>query len=393
MKTISATFKIVTPMFLGDAEQKATSIRPPSIKGALRFWWRALNWKNAIEQNNGNEDAAVSWLHREEARLFGTAANDNTDTPSGQGVFLLKVKQKRLTTYRIGESIERKTTGIEYLMGQGLWHFRNKLTRDAIKEGQEFSVSLAFKPYIEPTDIDMIVKAFCLFGLLGGLGSRARHGFGSVAIQNVTSNEISLPCDFKLSQTQEGYISLIKQIVGTLSDVPLPPISAFSSLSKVNIVCEGDSPQSILSCVGKEMQLYRSYGRHGRVGGQAAEQNFQDDHDNVKNMTLQTPPRRTVFGLPHNYFFSSDGTNIEINAIHDKTEARRASPLLLHIHPIGRSHVAVHTLLQSLFLPQEAKVVVKNKQSRETVKLSPTVEYGVIETYLDRFQDAKRIIG
>lgn len=41
--TITATFEIVTPMFLGDADQKATSIRPTAIKGALRFWWRALN--------------------------------------------------------------------------------------------------------------------------------------------------------------------------------------------------------------------------------------------------------------------------------------------------------------------------------------------------------------
>jgi hypothetical protein len=45
MKTLQATYRIVTPMFIGDAEQKATDLRPPSIKGALRFWWRALNWK------------------------------------------------------------------------------------------------------------------------------------------------------------------------------------------------------------------------------------------------------------------------------------------------------------------------------------------------------------
>lgn len=35
MKTIEARFRIVTPIFIGDAEQKATAIRPPSIKGAL----------------------------------------------------------------------------------------------------------------------------------------------------------------------------------------------------------------------------------------------------------------------------------------------------------------------------------------------------------------------
>ncbi len=43
MTVITATYRVVTPMFIGDADQKATSLRPPSIKGALRFWWRALN--------------------------------------------------------------------------------------------------------------------------------------------------------------------------------------------------------------------------------------------------------------------------------------------------------------------------------------------------------------
>ncbi len=32
MKKLTATYRIVTPMFVGDAEQKATSIRPPSVK-------------------------------------------------------------------------------------------------------------------------------------------------------------------------------------------------------------------------------------------------------------------------------------------------------------------------------------------------------------------------
>lgn len=41
---ITATYRIVTPMFVGDANQQATEISPQSVKGALRFWWRALNW-------------------------------------------------------------------------------------------------------------------------------------------------------------------------------------------------------------------------------------------------------------------------------------------------------------------------------------------------------------
>jgi CRISPR-associated protein Cmr1 len=33
MTVISATYRVVTPMFLGDANQKATGLRPPSVRG------------------------------------------------------------------------------------------------------------------------------------------------------------------------------------------------------------------------------------------------------------------------------------------------------------------------------------------------------------------------
>ena len=40
---IRATYRIVTPMFCGGAEQQA-EFRLASFKGVLRFWWRALMW-------------------------------------------------------------------------------------------------------------------------------------------------------------------------------------------------------------------------------------------------------------------------------------------------------------------------------------------------------------
>ena len=45
METIEATFKVVTPMFMSGADQSQAELRTASIKGALRFWWRALAWE------------------------------------------------------------------------------------------------------------------------------------------------------------------------------------------------------------------------------------------------------------------------------------------------------------------------------------------------------------
>ena len=67
--TLTAEFKIVTPMFIGGADQSPSDgIRPPSVKGALRFWWRALNWGKFREAPGADDAAALRALHEEEVR-------------------------------------------------------------------------------------------------------------------------------------------------------------------------------------------------------------------------------------------------------------------------------------------------------------------------------------
>lgn len=95
---ISATYRIVTPMFIGDAEQQASDISPTSVKGALRFWWRALNWGRCLQHEGNNQAAALSFLHAQEAALFGGLPETVKDEQSGdkrqsggQGAFLLRV--------------------------------------------------------------------------------------------------------------------------------------------------------------------------------------------------------------------------------------------------------------------------------------------------------------
>ena len=41
---IEATYLVTTPVFCGGAHRERAELRPPSFKGVLRFWWRALSW-------------------------------------------------------------------------------------------------------------------------------------------------------------------------------------------------------------------------------------------------------------------------------------------------------------------------------------------------------------
>lgn len=67
MEMIEATYRVVTPMFLGGAGQQA-DLRLASFKGMLRFWWRASMWSQIAAQPH-----PIRQLQRQEADLFGSS--------------------------------------------------------------------------------------------------------------------------------------------------------------------------------------------------------------------------------------------------------------------------------------------------------------------------------
>jgi len=397
MRRIEATFRIVTPMFLGDAEQHASGIRPPAIKGALRFWWRALNWKEAMEKSGRDENKAFQWLHRNEARLFGLAAKELEGKQiGGQGIFLLKASMPVCEKDVIGTS---RLSSVSYLLGMGLWHYKQHLLREALKEDQTFSVHLMFSPKAKEEEIASILQAFKALCLLGAIGSRARRGFGSFVLESYTKH--GLVFELPIQMDREGYAQEIKKLAGNPNGITsAPPFSSFSDLSRIDVSCSGNSGIEVLKIINNEMQLYRSYGRlvGGRreVNGKAAEQNFEDDHKYVLRFTLTKPPKRAVFGLPHNYHYSS-GMNVEINPVIGNDKLRRASPLLIHVHKIGEDYFGIHVLFESVFLPDQTILKVeevKNKRVIQSKTITPvTVDYQDIRNYLDRYENTTRILG
>ena len=60
MHSITFTCETSTPMFLSGADGVTPELRAPSIKGALRFWWRAMNGHLSLEE-----------LKRREVRVEG----------------------------------------------------------------------------------------------------------------------------------------------------------------------------------------------------------------------------------------------------------------------------------------------------------------------------------
>ena len=390
MQVIEAHFDIITPMFIGGGEvQESPELRPPSVKGALRFWWRALQWGLCLKAHNGDVGSALEALHQQEAELFGAAATDNK---YGQGKVLLKIK----VTKDLKSNPEYSPTpGQAYLLGQGLYNFKQGILKGAIAPKQTFKVILKLHNDVEATNI---INALLIFGLLGGLGSRARKGWGSIAIRSlVHTDKVGQVNALPIPDDKNSYQQTIAQVLGKLP-ADLPPFSAFSKGTRIDISSqsESDNALGLLTSIGDEMQRYRSYGKANHNGvhtinNQAAEQNFKGDHDLVldfaNGITVQHHPQRVAFGLPHNYFYSN-GTKVDVDA---EKFNRRASPLIIHIHQFSSGKcIAIQSLIKADFLPEHEKVQLKKGHKTQSIECD--IDWTVITDYLERFNQRVQII-
>lgn len=305
---IRATYRIVTPMFIGDAEQKASGISPASVKGALRFWWRALNWGRVWEANKKEKNTALKALHAEEAELFGSSADNGKAAKFTLRVNADDVKITRNTDWPRGGN---DPSGY---LGLGLWesgsHAKGNFQphREYIAEGQLFSVELSALKILPDDGLEQLQDALMAWGLLGGLGSRARRAFGSVALERLDQESFKFSCTTDYEKAVNKLFSKSR-----LKTVVQPPFSAFCKDTKFAI-----------------SQVLDAEARKAHAGLGNAFKNYRGQPSPLRGT------RKRVFGMP----YSGGGK--------EEAEARRASPLLFHVHSIGDQFVG-----SVLFLPAD----------------------------------------
>lgn len=182
MEKIILKCRFITPAFVyGNGSEP--EIRASSIKGLMRFWWRAAykEFKNVIDMRN------------KESEIFGGKIIE------GKEEFLKKSKVKIIAElgdiYTILGNGNLKQTcnhmkGYAYLFYSILYLNKDKKYFD---EGTEFSVTLQFldknKEYVKE-----YLKAFNLLEIFGGIGTRSRRGGGNFVVEDI-DNKSSLSMD------------------------------------------------------------------------------------------------------------------------------------------------------------------------------------------------------
>lgn len=357
MRKIVARFELTTPSFLGGMETTLSGLRGPSLRGVLRFWWRALMFSRFAQD--------LMTLQNKESVLFGSSGG-------GTGRVQFLPVQPLTDPHPLSwEEVTNHRDGLTYL-GYG------------VSQRQAFSAPLAFDlPLIIRAEReDSVKEALILMGMLGGIGARSRRGWGSLSLQRIEEDGQVTWTAPTVASLETVWSGLAGHEAEDIVHAKLPPFTVLSPLTRVYLLETGGNALSLLNHVGEELQRYRSFGRHGKVAGRPAEQNFRADHDLMQGATQQIvpthAPERTIFGLPHNYWFSSTKEKASVTS----ATQRRASPLFLHVQKLADTYAVVAGLLPAVFVPDTSLTITTTRTKSYPVPADVASYYPRIEQFV-----------
>ncbi len=293
MNEIQLLMESVSPMFLYGASNWDPELRAAPFRGQLRYWFRTLH------PGLSRQDLAKA-----ESALFGS-------TQLGSRVALAVAPQKKGSVkignrYYLPHKIDASTKN----------YLKRRFSSPAFLEKTNFILKLGF----QSNDIgDEFFRAFLLWLNLGGVGKRARRGFGSLQVTAINKGDMP-----------EAIEALLPTQLMPNGDVLSTHIHAILQTALPDQDVKSVSDTSIFPAAGND-ENYPSFApgawavlvcKHAFASYEDAMKQFWKDHlrtgDFVEN--------QDAFGYAHG-------------------RRRRASPFHLHI---GQSNMGYH-LICSVF--------------------------------------------
>ncbi|MCS6774833.1 MAG: type III-B CRISPR module RAMP protein Cmr1 [Thermoflexales bacterium] len=346
-RSISLTLEVISPMFLAGADPRGKpELRPPSLRGMLRYWLRALVGAAGLD---------VAQQH--ENRLFGVAGDKN----AAAGAIALHIQQAAVNpkTYT---DLTRGRDGAGYLWFAAR-QTKTEAEREAIPPGTRFTLQLSAPRSPDPQrDLRQTLVVLKVAALLGGIGNRSRRFAG--AFQAVSSpDDLPQPLDPRIrSRSPEMLAAEIAQII-RVTRVAEHDLS-LASPPKFDIIhpawCEiGVSPatyRDVLDLIDHFGTVLMEFRREQPDAAAFARSVFQEQ-------PIQAV-KRPAFGLPIPFYYRDSNTNATLQA--SLGIDRRASPIWMQVVRLANGeHAAVFTWFRSQFLPPDAELVLK--QGRRTI--------------------------
>lgn len=389
MKEIRLSCEVITPLFMGGANMEP-EIRTQSINGVVRWWFRTLG---------GSKE--------EEKKLFGWTGQE-----SKKGAVKFVVCKEPYNSRDIQSCLDSSKNGLNYLAFS-----LKRQNRQCLYVGYKFDLRIIFSTILEEKEKKKFLGALWCAFYLGNFGSRARRGFGSIMVREI-SGDFDNFISFAPEGNIKGWLTSNYEKIRGLFEKPKEnnekskenniEIYIFEKLDNIinewikevqkerngkylarNYNPQGVNPafdrlvglynwRDLLDLMGFTLMAYRSY--------------LDPDYTNAKAIIQGRPNnniiKRAIFGLPLNFHFSSikQGNNRgTVFPVKGGEKLRRASPLIYKVIKNEEKLEGLIIFVMDKFLPDDVDLELNG------VKLQKP-DYTLIKYYLQRLQD-KKIIG
>jgi len=305
MKKLTFKCETITPLILGEAKKEMVELRPPAIKAAMRFWWRA---KHAYLEPGE--------MKKQESEIFGGGGNE---AKSAKFDIVISEPSKNSIDYnytpnespRLIENIFLGiTTGSQYLM-YTLLYLKKK--GKYFPSTTQFDVSFYFDN--DNTDINQILASFWLLVFFGNIGERSRRGLGSFKVTNIVDNNHIIGnlnfTSYNIDAIQAG-LTLIRSSSGFIAPEQPTVNNTYSHIFNKEIYVSNTyypTWKDALNDIGSKMKSFRLNNTDSTISNTASGHLFAD--------------KSAIFGLPIKHRTCCTVLPVDFE--------RRASPLIIKI--------------------------------------------------------------
>jgi CRISPR-associated protein Cmr1 len=352
-QTLSLDIEVITPLFGGGYEPGECDplqlIRPASIRGQLRFWWRATR---------GAGFTSAEELFQEESRIWGAATRKGASF--GESPVRLRVRllspgcEQRCGRYEPGKDGRLKSvpTVQRGWPPYALQPFLGELDEGRMTVAREPSIArlgVRFSLEIQcPGDFQEDVwKSVAAWVRFGGIGARTRRGCGSLKF----SKPESLPADW--------------------GPDPAGEVAQFPGLRGA-VQVMGPPKQTAVEAWGHSVEAYEAF-RRQTESGKPIGKSLWPEADAIRRVTKRVARSDRMGNLPDCYpradlglpivFHFKDGGDPPDTTLGRATDgqSRMASPVVTRAWVDGRRYRPMVLVLNAPHVFQSARLVLQWK--------------------------------
>lgn len=307
MKRYEIKLKLLTPCISRGGDEQKAEFRAPSIRGALRHWFRVLG---------GTKD--------DEKKIFGGLGAAPQDGRASK--IVVRVKEEPEDRKR-GTPEDKDLAGKKNDYFLGLWKAEDE--KAYFPRGQTAEIEIIDKD--GSPEFEAALKAFLY---LGAIGSRSRRTYGSVFPETVSCNG-------------EQWADVPKN----LDD--LKKYLESSGLKNAVVLAWGNKGDA-----RSAQQTAQDFLKTFRCGSEkSGEPSFwgKREHDFIRGVNDGDCAYRAALGLPLQQKYSNGRGNFSFSVVAGtgKTTTRWASPLYLKVVPDGeKRYAAIAIFLKDYFIPE-----------------------------------------